>query len=105
MYSKYSEFFLNLETQIQANLNHLINLRTNFSYKNDNSPVSSADIYCQNLIIQQIKKSFLNPLIISEELITEVNYFSKGQLLFVIDPIDGTENFVSGIELWGVAIY
>ncbi len=104
MFNIYTNFFLNLERLFHENLNQLINLRTNFKYKNDNSPVSSADIYCQNLIIKEIKKSFLDPIIISEELVTELNYFSKGKLLFVIDPIDGTENFISGIEIWGIAI-
>ncbi|MEM4311800.1 MAG: inositol monophosphatase [Nitrososphaerales archaeon] len=47
-------------------------------------------------IIKELKKNFKNISIVSEEL----GYIEDGELLALIDPIDGTTNFLRGIPFY-----
>ncbi len=68
------------------------------SYKPDGSPVTRADIEAEKLIRKIISKKFPDHGIIGEEL-PPVN--PKARFQWVIDPIDGTRDFVRGINTWG----
>lgn len=67
------------------------------SYKPDNSPVTKADIEVEKLIRKIIAKNFPDHGIIGEEL-PPVNPKAKYQ--WVIDPIDGTRDFVRKMTTW-----
>ena len=67
------------------------------SYKADKSPVTRADIEAEKLIRKIITKKFPDHGIIGEEL-PPVNPKAKYQ--WVIDPIDGTRDFIRGIPFW-----
>lgn len=71
------------------------------SYKSDNSPVTRADIEAEKLIRRIISRKFPNHGIIGEEL-PPVNPKAKYQ--WVIDPIDGTRDFIRGIPYWAILI-
>ncbi len=71
------------------------------TYKADKSPVTRADIEAEKLIRKIISKNFPDHGIIGEEL-PPVNPKAKYQ--WVIDPIDGTRDFIRRIPNWAVYI-
>mgnify|MGYP006101036027 CR=1 FL=1 len=89
---------------VQENLIKILSLRKDFEEKEDGSFVSKADYFLQDLLINKITSYFPNYSIISEELkSTNTNWNNKGSYI-IIDPIDGTENFVSGLKEWGIGV-
>lgn len=89
---------------VEENLEQIFALRSKVKKKRDGSFVSEADIYLQEIIIKEIYTYFPNHIVISEELDfsnTKLNYDGS---YIIIDPIDGTENFVSGMKEWGIGI-
>ena len=60
--------------------------------KEDNSPVSVADLESNNYICDSLKKLFPNIPIVSEEGDKNVNISSK---FWSVDPLDGTKSFIS----------
>ena len=68
--------------------------------KPDESPVTSADIAASELIIERLRQEFPDIPVLSEE--SEHENFQQRrqwQRYFLIDPIDGTKAFISGIPL------
>ena len=63
--------------------------------KNDNSPLTIADIECNKHICNLLKQEFKDILIISEEN-KSIDYSTKnnGEYCWLIDPIDGTKEFI-----------
>ncbi len=70
--------------------------------KGRNDRATSADYASEKLIISRIAKEFPDALVLSEETRREADHFAHS--LFVIDPIDGTHNFMQGIPFWGISI-
>lgn len=70
--------------------------------KGRNDRATSADFASEKSIVAKIRREFPDSLILSEESYTESD-LEHGSL-FVIDPIDGTHNFIQGIPLWGISI-
>lgn len=70
-------------------------------YKADKSPVTKADIEAEKLIRDIISRKFPTHGIIGEEL-PPVN--TEAKYKWVIDPIDGTRDFIRGIPNWAVYI-
>jgi myo-inositol-1(or 4)-monophosphatase len=97
--------FETLSAEISQNLNHILSLRDDKILKDDNSYVSKGDIFVQEIIFKHCSKFYPQHIIISEELAFEtiINWSEKGSYI-IIDPIDGTENFVSGLKEWGIGI-
>jgi len=78
------------------------------SLKNASELVTQADIKCQQIIIERIKETYPDHGIIAEEG-TQGGIFKqppRGDKPFwwVIDPIDGTNNYANGILLFAVSI-
>lgn len=69
--------------------------------KTDKSFVTAADTEAEAAIIAEIKKSFPDHGILGEESGEEK---SASAFQWVIDPLDGTANFVNGIPLFAVSI-
>ncbi len=69
--------------------------------KSNRSLVSKADLEANKIIIQTIKENFPKHSILSEETGFEDN---GSDYKWVIDPIDGTHNFLRGIPIFGVSI-
>ncbi len=72
--------------------------------KSDGTFVSEGDILCQNLVIQYFKDNHGDSLLISEELPLPEKGLEDSRFIIVVDPIDGTENFVSGLKEWGISV-
>lgn len=92
------------EELVRSNLNRILELRSKKTLKDDNSYVSQADIFIQTIIINYIKGLSENYHIISEELSNDSFYYDPSQNYVVMDPLDGTENFVSGLKEWGFGL-
>ena len=69
--------------------------------KPNKSLVSAADIGANMAIISTIKKSFPNHSILSEESEFEDK---KSDFKWVIDPLDGTHNFIHTLPIFGTSI-
>ena len=84
------DIYRRTETQVQA-----------VSYKKQNEIVTSSDLFIETEIIKAIKASFPDDYFHSEE-------FNRDTLLkdrtWLIDPIDGTSNYVHHLDLYVVQI-
>ncbi len=69
--------------------------------KADESPVTAADRACEKLIVDGIAREFPDDGVLGEE---GANRQSRNGRKWIIDPIDGTRDFVRGIPLWAVLI-
>ena len=78
-------------------------LNAAFSFKSDDSPVSEVDLAVHEKLRLWFSKHYPNHTFISEEQANPDGGDPNGSYIFV-DPIDGTENFVSGIPFWGSGI-
>lgn len=64
-------------------------------YKDDNSPVTLADKKCEEVLIENLRKSYPEIPILSEE--TQRSRYKQRkewEYLWVIDPLDGTKEFI-----------
>ena len=69
--------------------------------KNNNDPVTLADLEVNELIINRINQKYqdANWEILSEENFKiESNYFNNVDWLWVLDPLDGTKDFIQGTQ-------
>ena len=89
---------------ILKELDNIIALRSTGTLKQDNTFVSQGDLLCQNLIFQYLKENLSDYLVISEESINDISAIDDVEYVVTVDPIDGTENFVSGLKEWGVGV-
>jgi histidinol-phosphatase len=69
--------------------------------KADESPVTAADRACEKLIVEGIASEFPDDGVLGEE---GANRESRSGRKWIVDPIDGTKDFVRGIPLWAVLI-
>jgi fructose-1,6-bisphosphatase/inositol monophosphatase family enzyme len=69
-------------------------------------PVTAADEAAERLIAAGLRASFPGALIVGEEATAAdpslLDRLGRAPLAFVVDPIDGTRNFVAGLPLFGV---
>lgn len=77
------------------------NKTPSIQFKADDSVVSKADHYSNDILIKAIKRYFPQDGIISEE---SRGNKSRSEFAWIIDPIDGTTNFLMGLESWGVSV-
>ena len=73
----------------------------NAEAKADESPVTAADRACEKLIADELARVFPDDGLLGEE---GANRESRNGRKWIIDPIDGTRDFVRGIPLWAVLI-
>ena len=90
---------------IKSRLDEILDLRLKFVSKDDNSYVSEGDLLVQSIVLDVIKLRLPSHVLISEELapFDKCRWDSNGSYV-ILDPIDGTENFVSGLKEWGVGV-
>lgn len=69
--------------------------------KADMSPVTEVDRETETKIREAILKTFPDDLIEGEEFGKDANTSSR---TWIIDPIDGTKNFLRGVPVWGTLI-
>ena len=69
--------------------------------KADDSPVTIADREAEKLLRKQIEATFPDDAIVGEEL---GNRVGDSGYRWILDPIDGTTSFVSGVPLYGTLV-
>ncbi len=69
--------------------------------KADHSPVTEVDRQVEDYLIERINARYPAHTILSEE---SGLHPSEETYAWVIDPIDGTRSFASGLPIWGVSI-
>ena len=57
-----------------------------------------------SLLEEYFSTKLSNHLYISEESYPKTHKWNKQKSYVFVDPIDGTENFVSGLKEWGVGV-
>ena len=62
--------------------------------KDDNSPITQADIKSNNLILNRLKSFSPNVPILSEESLIEWKERKTWNSYWLIDPLDGTKEFI-----------
>jgi myo-inositol-1(or 4)-monophosphatase len=94
----------NIKIIILENLESILALRNQKTQKEDGSYVSKGDLLCEQLIKNYLKDNHPDFYLVSEETPEENLLNIKQKNILILDPIDGTENFVSGLKEWGVAV-
>jgi len=100
-YSAELEFALTLADRADAiSLSRYQALDLEITTKPDNSPVTDADKAVERAIIDAIATKYPSDGVVGEE------FGSNGSKdrYWVIDPIDGTKNFVRGVPTWATLI-
>ena len=72
-----------------------------FDAKEDDSPVTRADRECEQLIARKLEEAFPEDGLLGEE---GARKESRSRRRWIIDPIDGTRDFVRGNISWAVLI-
>lgn len=88
---------------VYAHLPELEARRYNIVLKADGSPVTDADVYLEELIEAFLREQLGDIRFIGEETFVSSDG-ALGGWTAVLDPIDGTENFCSGLKEWGVSL-
>lgn len=70
-------------------------------FKSDNSPVTNADREAEQIIRKKIKERYPDHGIIGEEF---GNENEESRVVWVIDPIDGTQSFIHGVPFYTTLI-
>lgn len=85
-------------------LDHYHNHNFTVTNKEDQSPVTSADIAASKFLIQALSQLTPDIPILSEEAIVPWPQRRNWQRYWLIDPIDGTQEFIDGSGDFGIAI-
>lgn len=89
---------------IAAQLPEIHDLRRNRREKTDRSYVTDADLLIQDIVADFSSASLPTHTLISEEQDNSGIDYARQNSFIVVDPLDGTENFASGLKEWGVGI-
>jgi len=68
--------------------------------KPDGSPVTDADVAVESMLRAEISAAYPDDAILGEE----SGLAGSSARTWVLDPIDGTKNFVDGIQLWATIV-
>lgn len=91
-------------TIIGEHIEEILSLRSTRMLKSDGTFVSRGDYLCEKLVFDFISANVPNCLVISEESSVDISQIDNYDWVVIVDPIDGTENFVSGLKEWGVGV-
>ena len=100
----YKNICFNIKGILEENLQDILKLRTQKKLKPDGSYVSQGDLLCESLIKKYLKENHPDIFLVSEESPEQNLTNIQKENVLILDPIDGTENFVSGLKEWGVAV-
>ena len=76
----------------------------NLSKKSDLSPVTEADLAINEIILKELKHLTPEVPILSEELFSKKNLKKNQNYFWLVDPLDGTKEFVNGSEHFSINI-
>lgn len=76
--------------------------KTTANMKDDQTLVTAADGEADRFIQRALNSAFPDHAVLSEE--GQTLYPADAQFVWVVDPLDGTTNFSTGLHHWGVSI-
>lgn len=85
-------------------LERVLALRNTPTAKADGSFVTEGDLLVDSIVRELVRTHLPGAVVVSEEGDPEQVRPIPGAWVVVVDPIDGTENFTSGLPEWGVSI-
>jgi myo-inositol-1(or 4)-monophosphatase len=88
---------------VQDNMKCIEDSRYDIKIKSDGSPVTVSDVFIENLIHGYLKDELPNIILAGEESFSGQPCNSNQGYYAILDPIDGTENFCSGLKEWGIS--
>ncbi|MGK7870618.1 inositol monophosphatase family protein [Falsiroseomonas sp. E2-1-a20] len=88
---------------VMADLPSICARRFDVRWKADGSPVTSADLMVEERVRAYLAQHIADLTFIGEESFDPAS-FKSGRAIALLDPIDGTENFCSGLKEWGVSL-
>jgi len=82
---------------IQAGIKIMEFYKTDFKVekKKDNTPITKADLAANSIIVEELKKIDENIPILSEESVVEWKDRKQWEKYWLVDPIDGTKEFIN----------
>lgn len=81
--------------------------QVDYRLKRDGSVITEADTAMQNALLQHLQHNWPDYALLGEEMTPEQQaqlLSSPGEGLWIVDPLDGTSNFASGIPIFSVSI-
>ncbi|TVR13100.1 MAG: hypothetical protein EA401_07530 [Planctomycetota bacterium] len=75
-----------------------------FTDKTDNSLVTNVDVVVGTLISELLTAHLPEIVVVNEEDPVPIDDLTDIPWAAVVDPIDGTHNFIAGLERWGICI-
>lgn len=93
-----------IQAKILDLLPELTRLKQERTLKADDSYVTQADILVQETLRSLITTYDPKAVLVSEEDLASHGEVALSGSVYVLDPIDGTENFTSGLPEWGVSL-
>ena len=88
---------------IERNRAEIEERRYQITWKADGSPVTEADTYVEPLVEAYLRQELGSITFVGEETYAPGSRTLDGWTA-VLDPIDGTENFCSGLQEWGISL-
>lgn len=98
---KYLDFALKSVKKSEAITMKYYSKKVKHRVKDNNSPVTIADIKCEDFLREKIKEKFKEHDIFGEERGSAV---SGSEFKWIIDPVDGTKNFMRKYPYWGTLL-
>lgn len=92
-----------VRTEVVAMMPEILLRRSDVRWKNDGSPVTAADILIEERLSSFLVARLPGLIVQGEESWIAGPQPSAGWVA-VLDPIDGTENFCSGLSEWGISL-
>jgi fructose-1,6-bisphosphatase/inositol monophosphatase family enzyme len=92
-----------IQNEITGITNQVTLLRAERSMKDDLSFVTKGDLLINECIERIVREEAAEIMLVSEEKVNR-NLTDTSGYIVVVDPIDGTENFTSGLPVWGVSV-
>lgn len=84
----------NISIEAGSIINKYYNTNTNINYKKDKSPVTEADLASNKYIIESLYNLYPNMPILTEESLVEWNIRKNWKTYWLVDPLDGTKEFI-----------
>src|SRR5579863_1824347 len=65
------------------------------THKDDKTPVTEADLASERIIVAMLTAAFPDIPVVSEETVPEAGFESPASRFWLVDPLDGTREFVA----------
>jgi myo-inositol-1(or 4)-monophosphatase len=88
---------------IDQNLREILSGRAQVTWKPDGSPVTTSDYLVEKLVRDFVLSQLTDVDFVGEESFDPARPRGARHLV-LLDPVDGTENFCSGLKEWGVSV-